>query len=500
MLSERGTVKIKSSKEVAFLLVTLAFLLTLGIASWHQAHLEWRQWQIRYNSLHPRATIPLKVRVIVPTLTGKPELCPTCHVGLSEISPSHPVAVFGCTIFHGGNGQSLNRARAHAGLLGGRNPSDFSVVRQTCGRTGCHAGFDVRHADRNQVDRVMRHLMTTYAGGIAYVRFSFGAQPDLRGRYGVLPARDPNPPPGFVSELQVLPVSQPGDLTPALKAAGVTVSGQPIDTRMRTSCLQGGCHLSEPAARKPYRYRSTGCAACHVLYANDGLYRGDDPTISHKQPGHGIHHRLTTAIPFSQCNHCHNRGNYSLRRMRFVSRPDLPPAGPSLSEFTPPRARRLIEYYQPIGQFTRCEWELDCIDCHTSEEVMGNGHIPDAIKDVQVTECRTCHGTIQSPPSTALITSEEEPAMRQARLNPFADVHVGDRVVVTRTGEKLWAIKEVSPGHFVETLKVTGQRLDVPLAYGSACLQKPDQQAARYCHRCHAFDRDRVLKQWGIRR
>lgn len=484
----------------ALAVAALILLLSLGVATWRQSHPEWRAWQERYNAAHPNTAINIGIRTVTPTLTGKPELCTTCHVGLAEISPSHPVEAFGCTTCHGGNGQTLNRARAHATLIGGRNPSDFAVIDQTCGRAGCHAGFDAAHADRNHVDRIMRHLMTTYAGGIAHVRYSFGAQPDPEGRYGVVAVRDLHPQPGFVSELRVLPVSRPEDLTPDLIAAGVTVSNHPIDTRFRTSCLEGGCHLSEPATPQPYRYRSTGCAACHYLYADDGLYRGDDPTIPRDKPGHGIRHRLTTAIPFSQCNHCHNRGNYSLRTMTFTPREDLPPAGPPISEFVPPRARRLIEYYQPIGQFTLCEWELDCIDCHTSEQVMGNGHIPDAISDVQTTECRTCHGTVWEPPKTAVITSEDEPAMRQARLNGFGDLKVGDRVVVTRTGEKLWAVKEVAPGRFVETLKVTGEQLEVPLAYGSQCQQKPDEQESRYCHRCHAFDREGALRRWGIRR
>src|SRR5256886_12844842 len=57
-------------------------------------------------------------------------------------------------------------------------------------------------------------------------------------------------------------------------------------------------------------YRSSGCTACHVIYANDrspvhsGPYakfgnRGQsfnpDPTIPRDEPGHPIHHRFTRA-------------------------------------------------------------------------------------------------------------------------------------------------------------------------------------------------------------
>jgi hypothetical protein len=72
---------------------------------------------------------------------------------------------------------------------------------------------------------------------------------------------------------------------------------------------------------QPGDYRSSGCTACHMVYANDrdpvhsGPYAGyghdgearmnADPTIAKNEPGHPIEHRLTTAIPSSQCMVCH---------------------------------------------------------------------------------------------------------------------------------------------------------------------------------------------------
>jgi hypothetical protein len=70
----------------------------------------------------------------------------------------------------------------------------------------------------------------------------------------------------------------------------------------------------------PGDYRNSGCAGCHVVYANDrdpqegGPYaafgnRGTgsalDPTIRKGETGHPIVHRMTTAIPTSQCMICH---------------------------------------------------------------------------------------------------------------------------------------------------------------------------------------------------
>ena len=71
---------------------------------------------------------------------------------------------------------------------------------------------------------------------------------------------------------------------------------------------------------QPGDYRSSGCSACHAIYANDrdqkhsGIYasyghRGEtatrDPTIRRNESGHPIRHEFTRAIPSSQCMVCH---------------------------------------------------------------------------------------------------------------------------------------------------------------------------------------------------
>src|SRR6185503_10339236 len=65
---------------------------------------------------------------------------------------------------------------------------------------------------------------------------------------------------------------------------------------------------------------SSGCTACHVVYANDrdpgnsgpyaeagnvGLSQTNDPTIPKDEKGHPIKHQFTRAVPTSQCMSCH---------------------------------------------------------------------------------------------------------------------------------------------------------------------------------------------------
>ena len=82
---------------------------------------------------------PERVR-LVPTLTGEPEYCLSCHADLPEISSSHPIETFGCVSCHGGEGLALEADLAHSTMRGGRNPSDLSVVEASCGGSDCHSG------------------------------------------------------------------------------------------------------------------------------------------------------------------------------------------------------------------------------------------------------------------------------------------------------------------------------------------------------------------------
>ncbi len=402
---------------------------------------------------------------ITPTLTNKPELCLTCHDGIEEISPSHPVQTFGCVICHGGNALALDKNLAHTGMRGGKNPSDFSVVEAACGGSQCHSGAAADHNDH--IQRARTSIQGTYAGAIAQVRRSFGAQPDGTAHYGIYAMTD-----NQVVSPKAVPSLEKFD--PA-----ETNDPQPV-TNFYDNCLT--CHLTAEPIRQPYLYRSTGCAACHTLYDSDGLYRGGDPTIDKTQAGHASAHRLTTKMPYTTCNACHNRGNYSLKQMLFLPRDDLPTIGAPLLE------DRLRDYYQPIGQFTQCEWELDCIDCHTSTEAMGDGDLYSSKFDIQYMQCQTCHGTLTELPKTGIITDPNDVELRRARLNGNYSLQVGDTVLLTERGEKLGSIKLVD-GKLFQTLKVSGAQYEIPLVKGSACLQKPDEQASHYCHECHAYQR-----------
>jgi hypothetical protein len=152
-------------------------------------------------------------------------------------------------------------------------------------------------------------------------------------------------------------------------------------------------------------------------------------------------------------------------------------------------AERLDAYYQPIAQFSACEYQLDCIDCHPSGEVMGDGDLHSRMDEVRTVECRTCHGTLTEGPRTRRITDSDDPALRQAHLNAASTLDIGDTVIVTPHGETLWNVRQETSGDFMLTGKVSGDTNAVPQVAGSACEQDPGNQASSACHDCHAVQR-----------
>lgn len=396
-------------------LSSFLFLLTLLFLWW-------------WNS---RAPAPI---ALTPTLTDQPEYCLTCHSDLPEISASHPVETFGCVSCHGGERLALDADLAHSTMRGGVNPSDLSVVEASCGGSNCHSGSEAD--DRHHIQRVTTSIQSTYAGAIANIRFTFGAQADLSPLYGINAVTDEETKTGIKSLIAFDPFS---GTNPSIQKFG-------------ENCLT--CHINAAPREGDAYARQTGCAACHSV--------GE--------------HKLTTAIPYTQCNTCHNRGNYDLRTMTFTERADHP-------------TQRINDYYQPIAQFTQCEYTLDCVDCHTRSEAMGDSDIHADQKSIEYVQCKTCHGALDELPRTKTLTDPNDIVFKLAFLNPVVDLKLGDTILVTETGEPLWNIRLLPDGTYEMIGKATSQYFTFRPVMGSGCTQTGEDQSSAYCHECHAVER-----------
>ena len=146
-------------------------------------------------------------------------------------------------------------------------------------------------------------MMGTLAGMISGLRYQWGAQGYRKANYGVhtIQDKDGDLPlhKGAISKLRGLPLFR--DEEENSSAGDRLVSHHIADRILKDKCFQ--CHIDSPG--KPGSFRSQGCAACHFTYSEDGLYKGEDPTISKVELGHPKKHRMITLAPDSICRQCH---------------------------------------------------------------------------------------------------------------------------------------------------------------------------------------------------
>jgi len=309
--------------------------------------------------------------------------CISCHINIEPMHASTVVQLT-CVDCHGGDGTTKDKNQAHVhpahpeiwktsanpprtytALLRESpefvrfiNPGDLRVAPEVCGR--CHP---------SQVNAVPRSTMTTAAifwEAVSYANGIVSRKPGLLGesysRAGNAQAIKPATPPtaeqiakGALPLLVPPPnweITQPGEYFRAFERGGIAnntippeignpkgedEAGRPdirLGNRGRGTGLRitpalinlmktrlNDPHLSFLGTNDhPGDYRSSGCSACHVVYANDrdpansgayARYGNDgksftaDPTIPKNESAHPIRHQFTRAVPTSQCMSCH---------------------------------------------------------------------------------------------------------------------------------------------------------------------------------------------------
>ena len=248
-------------------------------------------------------------------------------------------------------------ARESAEFVRFINPGDLRVAERTCGSSDCHSV---------QTNAVGKSMMTHGAmlwgaalynnGGFPLKDTNFGESYGETGAPQRLiqipqPTAEQRRLKGILSFLDPIPrweISQPGNVLRVFERGGKRrlevglpdrdedpgkpdkgLSARGFGTAQRTDPVYLGLQktrLLDPTLNflgtndHAGDYRSSGCTACHVIYANDrdsrhsafysaagngGMSQSSDTSIPKDESGHPIRHQLTTRIPTSQCMICH---------------------------------------------------------------------------------------------------------------------------------------------------------------------------------------------------
>ncbi len=308
--------------------------------------------------------------------------CMACHKGVGDPHGKDTLRI-GCTDCHGGDASCTDKDKAHVlpknpqfwltsanpvrsyTLLNNEspafvrfvNPGDFRIAHISCGTSGCHP---------TEVQTNRKSMMATGCmlwGAAAYNNGTLPVKRAVLGEaYGMNGASlrlKTFPPPtpeeiakkGVVAQLDPIPrfeMSQPGNVLRIFEPGGrflpeigipekteepgrprTRLSVRGLGTSNRTDPVlvsAGKTRLFDPTLNfmgtndNPGDYRSSGCSACHVVYANDrspihsgpyakhgnrGFSANPDPMIPANESGHPIEHKFTNSIPTSQCMVCH---------------------------------------------------------------------------------------------------------------------------------------------------------------------------------------------------
>jgi hypothetical protein len=301
------------------------------------------------------------------------------------------------------------------------NPSDYRVAREACG--ACHLKEIAANERSLMSTTAMFWAAGAYNNGIlpfkhsilgeAYTRDGANASifepqmpsPEQARRHGIEPRLVPLPswetmPPADVFRVFERGGRVIGTQFPEIGNPNSTGIEQLLDEPGRPDLKQSnrgpatGLRVSIPILNltktrlndptmwflgtndNPGDYRNSGCAGCHVVYANDrdqqegGPYAafgnrgrgfGLDPTIRKDETGHPIVHKMTRAIPTSQCMICHmHQPNLFLNSMLGYTMWDYetgaPQMWPKKQRYPTDTEVRMALDRNPEGAVVRGKW------------------------------------------------------------------------------------------------------------------------------------------------
>lgn len=273
------------------------------------------------------------------TISGQVEMCLSCHQR-EKLDIAHDSKVLGCSPCHLGDPLAIAKESAHAGIV--KNPGDLRLVDRTCGVEGCHATY---------VKRVKNSLMATNRGIIATLLYYWGEAPDQNGDYSV----------------------------EQLLASGETSVA--LDYYRK---LCATCHLWKQKGDLPgfFGEKGGGCSACHYV---------KNPALPTTGPDKG-HPLISKKVPVENCVRCHNRSGrigISYTGVYESEGYGTPFSEGELSSNRLPGDRFFLKLPPDIHY----QQGLACIDCHTANEIMGDGNRYAHFEEQLEIRCKTCHAT-----------------------------------------------------------------------------------------------------------
>ncbi len=353
------------------------------------------------------------------TTAGYVEMCLNCHAD-THLDAAHDAKVVGCSPCHLGNALAIDKEKAHLGMV--LNPGDLRVVEKTCGVEGCHP------ADPH---KVKNSLMATNRGILSTLLYYWGERN-----------------------------SQNADITvEQLLKSGETSLALDYFRKLCATCHLWKRKNDMPDAPAFFNEKGGGCTACHSVPGKNG---GQVTGKGKKKKPHPL---IIKKIPEENCIRCHNRsGRIGISYTGIFESEGYgtPYEKGHLSSQRLPGNR----FYLKIAEDIHHKKKMACIDCHTREEVMGNGSSYAHYEEQLEIGCTVCH-------------SEKPGLTRKGNKLTNVKKEKGSYILVGRNSDKHYPLKPPGkascryPGHRRLTCESCHSTW-VPQCYG--CHAKRDKR------------------------
>ncbi|RJX23757.1 MAG: amino acid ABC transporter substrate-binding protein [Desulfobulbus sp.] len=308
------------------------------------------------------------------TTAGFLEMCISCHTE-EKLDTAHDARLIGCSPCHLGNAMTVDKDKAHEGMV--LNPGDLRVVERTCGIEGCHP------ADPH---KVKNSLMATNRGILATLLYYWGEADDQNGDYSVE---------------QLL---ESGETSLALDY-------------FRKLCAT--CHLWKEKydlADGPvyFQEKGGGCSACHFVLPDGGSLTtatAFDETDYDREDKKKPHPLIIKKIPEDNCIRCHNRSGRIGLSYTGIFEAEGYGTPYEQGEHS---SKRLAgdRFYLEVAEDVHHQKGMSCIDCHTRDEIMGDGTRYAHYEEQLEISCEMCHAanpgtTRKNKPVTNIVRKDD---------------------------------------------------------------------------------------------
>lgn len=262
------------------------------------------------------------------------ETCLECHKAYTGLTGGHDPEKIGCTSCHLGKGKEPDKDKSHQGMI--KIPGNLSNAHLTCSSALCHP---------NELTRINNSLMTTNSGIISIDKYIFGE-------------------------------INSSDAFFHIKDLGNTAA----DTHIKNLCAR--CHLGyekKDYGKPDELSRGGGCLACHLNYRQGKIDINDK-----------FHPSIDLNTENDKCFGCHSRSaristSYEGWYETLLLPSEIKTSNDKFRVLKDGRvfARADEDVHHKAG--------LECIDCHSSREIMGDGKLYKHSKESVKIQCTDCH-------------------------------------------------------------------------------------------------------------